>query len=132
MTRSKKVSEIFEKIKYLTLDIYPELSKVKWRYCGMVDDDQIDNKYNYAHVLHIKNKICVAHNIKTLDAKYIAGIFAHEFGHLMLDITNENQTETRANKLFEYATEIKILYDKNKVQYIKDWKRIAKKLEVQE
>ena len=125
--RCEKISEVFELIKAKLVPQFPEFKSLKWRYCGQADEERRKKPSSYAHVLDKPKYICVAHKTKELKEEQIAGIFAHELGHLCIDACSEKQTETRANYLFEYFTGYKIYIDKNKIQYLQEWKKIKNK-----
>lgn len=116
-------------LKQRLLPQFPEFKSLKWRYCGQADEEHRKKASSYAHVLDKSKYICVSHKIKDLGEEQIAGIIAHEIGHLIIAATAEKQCERRADAHFYFFTDIKISYDKNKLQYIDDWKKVKKELQ---
>lgn len=91
------IDESFEYVKRRIND--PRLDWVRWSYCKEADDEHAESSRQYMHVLHYPGVICVAHAAHGLPRENLEGLFAHEFGHLLLEYDGRSQGERAADRV---------------------------------
>jgi len=117
--------EAFNEIKDLVVQEYPALSDVEWQVCLDADGEHRKSSRQYMHVLHMPGVICCARAVADLPKKNALGLFAHEFGHLLLDAQGKRQTEPGADRAWLDMTGVAITYSRKK----KGWKKGLQQIE---
>lgn len=75
-------------------------SSLKIRLCKVAEKDHRHSGRQYAHVNHLPGAICVCRAIWGLPDSHLAGVLAHEIGHLLADNWSEEAADDAVNKAF--------------------------------
>ena len=112
-----RLNQHFEAARGLVAARYPGLAGSRlFVTCPQIDKARKGGNLRYfMHVGHFPQTICAHADTEHLPSQNLRGLFLHEFGHLMV---GPKGTEADANMAVFEAFGIRILYDKNAVQYI--------------
>ena len=98
-------------------DKIPELAGVRARRCDEADEEHRQSSRQYMHTNHRDLVICYAKETECLSSSFMAGLIAHELGHIaliMLGYTSseeaEDHTEDQANVMGFWLTGLPVFW----------------------
>lgn len=78
--------------------------------CPLAEQDHAESFRQFAHVFHTDNRVCVAWEIGRLPDRFLYGLMAHEFGHVMAWGIWQDDSEAGADRAAEDFLGLTIRY----------------------
>lgn len=79
--------------------------------CALVEAGYKREKRFVAHAFCRGNTVCIASGFKALTPNKMAGVLAHELGHIMSNVREDGLAEPSADEWIRQTLGIEVLYD---------------------